>query len=180
MTERPIKAALRTAVLEIEAHVAEAGWDEPARLFALVPTTDLVDREPELAAAMGIDETAAAGTLTPVEQEALPADRPLEAVLSTISWPEQVLGVAAAVERLLLPPSAEGQLPADAQQAEEYAAGHPDRQEVRIVAAATRAGSTYCAVRMRTHDSADEVLQCSDLVPGLLQLLLGTLDVGVP
>lgn len=39
-------AALRTAVREIEGYAAEAGWDQPARLFALVPTADLlVDRK---------------------------------------------------------------------------------------------------------------------------------------
>ena len=37
----PVDPHLRTAVLEIESHAAEAGWDQPARLFALVPTADL-------------------------------------------------------------------------------------------------------------------------------------------
>ena len=37
---------LATAVLEIERHAAEAGWDQPARLFALVETARLVAREP--------------------------------------------------------------------------------------------------------------------------------------
>ena len=27
---------------EIEGYAAEAGWDQPARLFALVPTADLL------------------------------------------------------------------------------------------------------------------------------------------
>ena len=34
--------ALAAAVLEIEAHIAEAGWDQPARLYALVDTAALV------------------------------------------------------------------------------------------------------------------------------------------
>ncbi len=46
---------LRAAVREIEPHAAEAGWDQPARLYALVPTSDLLAREPALAAAMGLD-----------------------------------------------------------------------------------------------------------------------------
>ena len=44
---------LRTAVLEIERHAAEAGWDQPARLFALVETAHLLEREPQLAASIG-------------------------------------------------------------------------------------------------------------------------------
>ena len=78
---------LRAAAQEIEAHAAEAGWDQPARLYALVPTSDLVAREPALAAAMGLSETDAAGSLTPVEQDDVPVDRSLESVLETIMWP---------------------------------------------------------------------------------------------
>ena len=36
-----------------------------------------------------------------------------------------------------------------------YASEHPDRQEVRIVAAATRTGASYCALRLRAHDEDD-------------------------
>ena len=165
-----------TAVLEIESHSAEAGWDQPARLYALVPTSDLLAREPALAAAMGLDEVAAAGSLTPVEQDDVPVDKPLEAVLEQIMWPAEVFGCAAVVERLVLPPTADGQLPEDREAAERYAADHPDRQEVRIVAAATRAGATYCALRMRTHDDAFSVLESPDLVPALLELLRSTLE----
>ena len=34
--------ALTAALLEIERHVTHGGWDQPARLFALVPTAELV------------------------------------------------------------------------------------------------------------------------------------------
>ncbi|MGH3362019.1 MAG: PPA1309 family protein, partial [Nocardioides sp.] len=66
-----VDPALASAVLEIEGHIAEAGWDQPARLYALVETARLVEREPDLAAAMGLDESAARGSLTPVEQDQL-------------------------------------------------------------------------------------------------------------
>jgi hypothetical protein len=171
-----VDAVLQGAVREIEAHAAEAGWDQPARLYALVPTADLLVREPALAAAMGLDEATAAGTLTPVEQDQMPADRSLEQVLEQIMWPPEVFGCAAVVERLVLPPGAEEQVPEDADGAAEYAATHPDREEVRIVAAATRAGSTYCALRMRSHDDHRSVVESPDLVPMLLELLLGTLE----
>lgn len=169
-------AVLRSAVREIEKHAADAGWDQPARLYALVPTADLVAREPALAAAMGLDESTAAGALTPVEQDQMPADRSLEQVLGGIMWPAEVYGCAAVVERLVLPPAADDEMPEDAAAAARYAAEHPERQEVRIVAGATRDGSTYCALRMRAHDDDASVVESHDLVPALLQLLLGTLE----
>jgi len=169
-------AVLQAAVREIEAHAAEAGWDQPSRLYALVPTSDLVLREPKLAAAMGIDEASAAGSLTPVEQDQVPQERSLEEVLEQIMWPAEVYGCAAVVERLVLPPNADEELPEDPEAAEEYAAGHPDRQEVRIVAAATRDGSTYCALRMKSHDDDNSVVESDDLVPALLELLMSTLE----
>ncbi|HSE09202.1 MAG TPA: PPA1309 family protein [Nocardioidaceae bacterium] len=167
---------LAAAVREIEEHAAEAGWDQPSRLYALVPTADLLTREPGLAAAMGIDEASAAGSLTPVEQDHTPVDRSLEEVLGRIMWPAEVFGCAAVVERLVLPPEADDDIPDDPEAAEEFAASHPDRQEVRIVAAATRAGSTYCALRFRSHDDPISVVESPDLVPALLELLQSTLD----
>ena len=166
---------LRAAVLEIETHSAEAGWDQPARLYALVDTAQLVTREPALAAAMGLDAASAEGSLTPVEQDQ-PVDTPLETTLAQIMWPAEVLGCAAVVERLVLPPAANEQMPADPAAAEQYAAEHPDREEVRIVAGATRDGATHCALRMRSHDDALSVVEAPDLVPALLELLRSTLE----
>jgi hypothetical protein len=171
-----VDAVLAEAVREIESHAAEAGWDQPSRLYALVPTADLVAREPGLAAAMGLDEATAAGSLTPVEQDPTPVDRSLEDVLGQIMWPAEVFGCAAVVERLVLPPEADEDIPDDPAAAEEFAASHPDRQEVRIVAGATRAGATYCALRFRSHDDATAVVESPDLVPALLELLRSTLE----
>lgn len=171
-----VDPALAAAVLEIEGHVAEGGWDQPARLYALVETARIVESQPELAHAMGLDDTSAAGSLTPVEQDQLGPDRPLEEVLESIIWPEGVAGCAAVVERLVLPPGADGQIPEDAAEAERFAREHPDREEVRIVAGATRAGSTYCALRLRAHDDDQSVVAGTDLVPVLLQLVTATLE----
>lgn len=170
-----VDPALAAAVLEIESHHAGAGWDQPARLYALVDTAALVRHEPALAAAMGLDQAAAEGSLTPVEQDQLTPDQLLETVLHSISWPPGVAGCAAVVERLVLPPGADDQLPDDPAAAEEFAREHPDRQEVRIVAGATRAGATYCALRLRAHDDDQSVVGGRDLVPGLLELLVATL-----
>ena len=171
-----VDPALASAVLEIEQHIAGGGWDQPARLYALVPTAELVEKEPVLAHAMGLDESAAAGSLTPVEQEPLGADADLERSLESITWPPGVTGCAAVVERLVLPPDAEATVLDDPAGAAAYARQHPERQDVRIVAGATRAGATYCALRMRGADDDQSVLTGAELVPGLLALLRDTLE----
>ena len=67
-------------------------------------------------------------------------------------------------------------VPDDPVGAAEFASTHPLRQEVRIVAGATRAGATYCALRMRSHDDDQSVVGGIDLVPELLELLASTLE----
>ncbi|MBC2933959.1 hypothetical protein H7342_13170 [Nocardioides sp. zg-1228] len=171
----PEDPALATAVLEIEAHVAQDGWDQPARLYALVDTAELVAQEPALAAVMEIDGPAEDGSLTPIEQDGLPPGQVLEDVLHGIAWPDSVAGCAAVIERLVLPPGVDDDIPDDPAAAELFAREHPDRQEVRMVAGVTRAGASYCALRLRAHDDEQSVVNGTELVPGLLQLLHETL-----
>ena len=168
--------ALAAAVLEIETHLAGDGWDQPGRLYALVETADLVRQEPALASAMGLDAAAEQGSLTAVEQDQMDPSQQLEAVLESIVWPPGVAGCAAMVERLVLPPGSDATIPEDPVEARAFAAEHPLRQTVRIVAGATRTGSTYCALRMRAHDDDASVVGGIDLVPGLLRLLQDTLN----
>ncbi|WP_198412327.1 PPA1309 family protein [Nocardioides mangrovicus] len=163
---------LEAVVREIEAHAAESGWDRGAGLYALVPTAELAAAEPALAAQLGLSADAAG--FTPIDQE-LPADRDLEDELSRMSWPEEVAGCAAVVERLVLPPSAEAEIPEEPGAAQTFAAQHPERQELRLVAAALRDGTTCCAMRFRSHDEAASVVVGPDLVPTLLELLQTTL-----
>ena len=171
-----VDVALRGAVLELEKHASGQGWDQPAQLFALVLTEELLAAQPELAPMLELDAGAdLTGSLTPVEQEALPAEQPLEELLTQVLWPQEVHGCAVIVERLVLPPSV-GDLPEDAAAAQEVAAAHPEREEVRMVAAATRAGSTYCALRLRSHDEDASVVGAPDLVPSLLELIQATLE----
>ena len=113
------------------------------------------------------------GSLTAVEQEVDPAV-PLEQVLESILWPPSVAGCAAMVERLVLPPGSDDELPDDAAEAQAFAREHPDRQEVRMVAGVTRAGASYCALRLRAHDDEQSVVNGTELVPGLLDLLHAT------
>jgi hypothetical protein len=167
--------ALAAAVVEIEEHAAETGWHGQARLFALVDTRELAAREPALAAALGLDAADADGSLTPIEQDLEPGQQ-LEQVLEQIGWPPEVTGCAAIVERLVLPPAVEGEVPEGLEEAQAFAADHPDRQEVRIVAGITRAGATWCTLRLREHDRTEDVIGGVDLVPALLALLGTTLE----
>ena len=165
---------LRQVALEIEAHVAEAGWDQAPRLYALVPTADLLAREPELAAKLGISDGVRHNVFTSIEQESLPQDVSLEDALAQMMWPEQVVGCAVAIERIMLPPEVEDNLPADPDALLDVVASHPERQEVRLVAAVTRDGTVHSAVRARTPEDS-VLLEGPDLVPGLIAQLQQTL-----
>jgi len=165
--------AVRQAVLEVETHVAESGWDQPARLYALVPTSELLAAQPELAARLGLDPANAAGTFTPIEQEVDPSES-IESLLTRIEWPPAVRGAAVVMERFVLPAEAEESLP-DGPVDAEAVAGHPERHEVRMAAAVTRDGRAHCAIRLREHDHDDAVLDGTQLIPGLVGLLARSL-----
>ena len=170
--------ALGRAVIEIERHVSSAGWDQPAQLFALVPTAELLAAEPQLAAELGADD--ASQPFTPVAQGELPGgdDEHLADALARIEWPDGVSGCAVAVERIVLPASVESGL-ADAEADAELArlaGSDPRRHEVRMVAAVLRDGDRFGAVRLRTHDEDSAVLTGVDLVPTLCQVLSLTFE----
>jgi hypothetical protein len=97
---------LEPLIREVEDHVASAGWDQPVRLFALVPTDSLLSANPDLAGELGIS---ADMPLTSVEQEIEDALE-LDELLATIAWPEDVAGAIVVLERIVLPPSAESDL----------------------------------------------------------------------
>ncbi|MEU9762193.1 PPA1309 family protein [Streptomyces sp. NPDC047985] len=169
---------LTVAVLEIDEYASGLGWDQPSRLFALVDTARLRVQEPGLAAQLGLDSDTPASSLTPIEQEELPAGTALDDFLATIAWPDAVAGCALTVERLMLPPSAEVSVPEglDEAQLAKWVAKHPERQEVRMTVAALRDGSRECAVRLREKDSPSEVRTGAGLVPGLADALAATFE----
>ncbi|MFG3348007.1 PPA1309 family protein [Streptomyces sp. NPDC048018] len=166
---------LTRAVLEIDEYASGLGWDRPARLFALVDTAKLRRQEPKLAAQLGAGG-ADTTTYTPIEQEELPAGKPLDEFLGTIAWPDAVAGCALTVERLMLPPSAEAAVPKGLNEAglAKWVASHPDRQEVRMTVAVLRDGAREAAIRLREKDTPTEVLTGPDLVPGLADALAAT------
>ena len=160
---------------EIERYVATEGWDQNPRLFALARSVDLVALEPDLADAIG-PAAHDPESLTPIEQDALDHGRDLDDVLATTMWPDDVAGAALVLERLVLPPSAEGTLPDEDRSALEQAvAEHPDRRDVRMVVVVTRDGRRMCALRLRTYDDDADVLVGEDLVPRLADALGATL-----
>ncbi|MYS31798.1 hypothetical protein GTW38_33790 [Streptomyces sp. SID7804] len=177
MSNTPMAAnPLTRAVLEIDEYVSGLGWDQPARLFALVDTARLRAEQPALAGRLGPDGEQEATALTPIEQDEIPAGKPLDEFLGTIAWPDAVTGCALTVERLMLPPSAEAQVPKDLGEAAltKWVAEHPERQEVRMTVAVLRDGARESALRLREKDSPTEVLTGSDLVPGLADALAAT------
>ena len=167
-----MSAPLFHVVGEVEEHVAEAGWDQPPQLFALVDTEQLLRAEPQLARTMGL-VAALPGSLTPVAQEPL-ADLPLDEALAGIVFSTDVLGVVLAHEVLVLPPGVEADLGEDAVS---EAATHPARREVRMVVGVVRDGSRECVLRLRgAEGQADERLSGPDLAPALADALLATLE----
>ena len=172
-TPRPVTDPLAIAALDTERHVAAGGWDQNPRLFALVPTSELVAAEPGLGLELGPADHAE-GALSAVEQEGMPLTTSLEQLLGRIAWPEGVAGAAVVVERIVVPPAAEQDLPTDPDAATQALAAHPDRQDVRILAAVTRDGRSICLLRQRAHDRDDRVAQGAEIAPGLLAALRAT------
>lgn len=166
-------ARLQALALELDRHAAETGWDAPPRLYALVETEDLLRREPALAATLGL-AASEPGHLTPVDQGDLPDHASLDELLAGILWPPEVLGAALTVERVMVPPSVERDMPQDEASAVTWLAQHPERQEVRLVVTVLRDGSRACAIRLRAHDDEQSVLTGRDLVPGLADALAET------
>lgn len=158
---------------ETERHVARAGWDQSPRLFALVATADLLAHEPSLRPGLaGADP----GDLSAVEQEGMPDTTSIESMLGRLAWPPEVLGVAFAVERIVVPPDAERDLPDDPEAAVAALAAHPGRQDVRVLAAVLRSGDHVCLVRQRAHDADHLVATGPDLAPGLVAALAAGFD----
>jgi hypothetical protein len=179
MSNTPMAAnPLTRAVLEIDEYASTLGWDQPARLFALVDSAALRAQEPALADQLGLPEKSETAALTPVEQDEIPASQPLDEFLATIAWPDAVAGCALTVERLMLPPTAEAEVPIGLDDAglARWVAEHPQRQEVRMTVGVLRDGSRESALRLREKDSATEVLTGSGLVPGLADALSATFE----
>ncbi|MFT3887006.1 MAG: PPA1309 family protein [Arachnia sp.] len=160
---------LIACLMDIERHVSSAGWDQPARLFALVTTATLLEVEPQLRGR--VPETAD-DALTAIEQDEFHATGDLFERLSGIFWPETVDGCAIALERTFLPPAYEADLPDDPDAAAEFVAQHPERSDIRVVVGVLRNGARHGLARLVT--APDDLLGAEDLVPGLAEALSAT------
>lgn len=172
---QPTVEPLAVAALETERHVAAGGWDQAPRLFALVDTATIAAQEPAFAAGLSATDRAP-GALTAIEQEGLTQTASLEQMLGRIAWPETVDGAALSVERVVVPPEAERDLPDDPEAAMAALAAHPSREDVRLLVAVHRDGRAVCLLRQRAHDSDDQVATGDDLAPGLVHALRATLE----
>jgi len=161
---------LAAAVAEAEQFAADAGWDSPPRLFALVTTAELRRSQPELA-----DHLAENGTFTPIIQDELPGSD-LEQALAGISWPAAVVGCVLIQEILVLPPDVGDELSGDPATAAAKAAAHPSRTEARLTAGVLRdSPGGACLLRIRpTAEPLPQPLRGADLAPGLLAALHAT------
>lgn len=167
----PVSEALVAALIEIEQHVGRLGWDQPARLFALVPTADLLAAEPSLRRETFSPEP---GAFSAIEQEEFRPGEDLGETLAGIGWPDAVAGCALAVERAFLPAGAEEDLPPEPQAAALVVAAHPQRLDLRVVVGVTRTGERHGVARVKS--SPEDLLGGEDLVPALASALAHTLD----
>ncbi len=169
MTEQASR--LIAALADVERHVGSAGWDQPARLFSLVTTQELLELEPQLAEQI---HQPASDSLTAIEQDGFASGLdPLER-LRQICWPQTVTGAALALERTFLPAEYESEIPEDPGAATQFVMQHPQRVDVRVVVGVLRDGTTHGLARLRSNP--EELLGGVDLVPGLTEALSYTLE----
>jgi hypothetical protein len=172
--------AVTRVVVELERHVAADGWDAPIRIFALVRTAGALERDPSLGQRLPADVVEAAAAdpdhLTAVEQEGLPEADTLHDLLGRLAWPDSVDGAAVVVERSVIPPEVEAQLPKDENEALAWLQAHPERRDVRLAAATLRGGEHSCALRARDHDADNQVAVGPELAPGLVAAVAATLS----
>ncbi|MDO5736567.1 MAG: PPA1309 family protein [Propionibacteriaceae bacterium] len=162
---------LIACLADIERHVSDGGWDQPARLFALVATKALLEVEPQLKGR--VPETME-DALTAVEQDDFAAGVDVLERLEQIFFPESVDGVAIAMERAFLPPKFESEIPTHPEDAAEFVMHHPEKEDVRVVVGVLRDGSRHGLARLVSNP--DDLLGAADLVPGLTEALNRTLE----
>lgn len=163
--------ALIAALVEIEQYVGRLGWDQPARLFALVPTAELIAAEPSLRPELNDPLPDA---LSSIEQVGFHPGADLAEALAAIGWPPAVAGCALALERSFLPPEIEDDLPSDPEQAALFVARHPRHLDLRVVVGVLREGGRHGVARVRGEEGS--LLGGGNLVPALADALSHTLE----
>ena len=167
----PDNSRLIACLADIERHVSENGWDQPARLFALVTTSSLLELEPQLRTRV---PESMPDALTAIEQDNFAAGTEVLERLAGIFWPDTVEGAAIALERSFLAPEHEAQIPDDPDEAIDFVRKHPQRIDVRVVVGVQRDGARHGLARLLSNP--DDLLGAPDLVPGLADALMGTFE----
>ena len=165
----PDPERLSAALVEIEHYVAASGWDQASRLFALVPTAELMAAEPALADQLVVHN---ADQLSSVEQDGFHPGADLLAGLEEVAWPDTVAGAALTTERTFLPAGLEDEIPDDPDKAAEFVAAHPKHEEIRVVVGVMRDGTHYGVARLASNP--DDLLAGDNLVPALSAALART------
>ncbi|CAM3332906.1 PPA1309 family protein [Dermacoccus barathri] len=169
---KPVLSPLTRCALETEAHVASEGWGQAPRLFALARNGELLRAQPALATVLGdIDRD----EYSAIEQEDAIVGDDLEKALGHTAWPDDVEGVALAVERIIVPPSAQTDTFGTRGFTTERLASHAEREDVRLLVAALRGGEIITLVRRKAEDSDDKVAIGTNIAPGLVDALKATL-----
>ena len=177
------QADLGNALAQCAGFVADSPWGSPAALFGLVPTALLASQAPDLI------DPADDSPLSPILQET-PDGADLESLLTTVSWPDAVVGCAVVTEITVLPPDAESDLDealepllADPEAADSAARNaaqtHPDRREARLIAGVLRTGQRLALLALRPlpgEDASvsDDLRTHPDLAPNVLDALAAT------
>lgn len=169
---KPVLSPLTRCALETEAHVATDGWGQGPRLFALARNGELLRRRPALASMLGdVDPE----EFSAIEQEGVIAsEAELEKALGHTAWPNDVDGVALAVERVVVPPrepSSVSRLGRPSSRRSDQG----EREDVRLVVAALRGGEIITLVRRKAQDAEDKVAIGTNVAPGLVDALKATL-----
>lgn len=174
---------LGRVVRDLESHVAADGWDQPTRLFALVPravAAQALGQASDLGRG-GTDQGTGPATgpadasttaWAALEQGGLPPHDDAVSLLALVEWPPEVAGAAVAFETVLVDAAP---LPADPVAARQAAAHAPGRQEARLVLSVLRDGPAATALRWRAHDDAEDVsVGGAELAPALTEALRAT------
>lgn len=147
--------SLLLAMLEAESYVDSKGWGGPPHLYALTAQTSTDIPE---------------DTLVIVEQERL-RDADLAEGLSSIHWPEDVVGCVLVTELAALPPGNGEGADIDVLTAEQWTSPHPDGRPVRIAVAVGRGGDHQCGLRVK---GDDELRVRTDLASEVVTALVAT------
>lgn len=169
---RPVLSPLTRCAVETEAHVATLGWGQGPRLFALARNGELLRRQPALAAMLA---DADPDEYSAIEQEGAIDNDDLEKALGHTAWPDDVEGVALAVERVVMPPRTAGDAFGRPATTQSDAITQADREDVRLLVAALRNGEIITLVRRKAQDSDDKVAIGANVAPGLVEALKATL-----